>query len=415
MSSKRRQQQKRVKGNNDEDNEDTKNHREQRRYIFDIVNDTDLNRIVSLQRATGYHHDKPPTAPGWRVLHLYLEALSVSATGIVFILLFPLWFALGHPRVTVHLCLVMSLAQLATSVIKDLAQVPRPFYPPVIRVGGNSYKAEMSFPSGHSSGAVLLAYINARFINEIYFSSPSSSLSSSNNVLVVAVGVAYVLQVAFSRVYLGMHWPRDIVGGLLVGIVIATIHGGFGGDAFLDSLLASVNLHAGIAEFLLSVALPTLLIGMSFLIFHPTPDAACPCILDTARFIGAALGAIFGVWAHGVADGAAVTSFLPMSKHINGFGGANDIPYSPPAESWPEALALMVLYMALMVVNEIVVKSVLEKLVLPKILGKDRMMKRHWTAVYVWARFFSHVAFSFALLFQAPLLRYIVEYYFTLH
>jgi membrane-associated phospholipid phosphatase len=251
-----------------------------------VANESQVQNIVKLQRATGYHTDKPPTALGWKMMNLFFEAISVTATGVVFILLFPFWFSLGQPKVTTHLCLLMSCAQVCTSLIKDVVQLMRPPFPPVVRIGGDNYKKEYSFPSGHSSGALLLAYCNTKYAVSQFGADP---------LLCYSLGVLYVISVGFSRIYLGMHWQKDVLAGVAIGTVIAISHH-YGVEQFLDSFVLN-------SDYLLPFnAIGSFVIGLSIVIFfHPTPAVACPCYLDTARFVGAALGAIFGVLVHGVA------------------------------------------------------------------------------------------------------------------
>jgi undecaprenyl-diphosphatase len=134
------------------------------------------------------------------------EALSVAGRlgllwiGIALVLctLYRRWGVLGLTIVAV------ALADVTATGLKGLFDRPRPplRYPnqdPLVAVPDTA-----SFPSGHAAtsfaGATILAFAFPRLAPPFY-------------VLASAVG--------FSRVYLGVHYPLDIVGGAVLGTLIA--------------------------------------------------------------------------------------------------------------------------------------------------------------------------------------------------
>jgi undecaprenyl-diphosphatase len=72
-----------------------------------------------------------------------------------------------------------------------------------------------SFPSGHAMGSIacygMLAFIAIRLARQPW-----------QRVLVGVLAVALVAGVALSRVYFGVHFPTDILGGLLAGAIWLT-------------------------------------------------------------------------------------------------------------------------------------------------------------------------------------------------
>ena len=74
-------------------------------------------------------------------------------------------------------------------------------------VKGVELHKEFSFPSGHTATAFTVFFIACLAIQKWW---------------VLPLGFAYALLVAYSRVYLAQHFPRDIAGGML--IAVATIY-----------------------------------------------------------------------------------------------------------------------------------------------------------------------------------------------
>jgi undecaprenyl-diphosphatase len=69
-----------------------------------------------------------------------------------------------------------------------------------------------SFPSGHSMGSIacygMLAFVGIRLLN-----------SRSGKILLAIAAVLLVLGVGLSRVYFGVHYPTDVLGGYLAGAI----------------------------------------------------------------------------------------------------------------------------------------------------------------------------------------------------
>lgn len=95
------------------------------------------------------------------------------------------------------------LADSASFAVKDVVHRPRPFtaHPQIhpLYVVHSS-----SFPAGHAAtafaGATLLSYFTRR-----------------GRVALFALATA----IAYSRVYVGVHYPSDVIGGAVIGVAIA--------------------------------------------------------------------------------------------------------------------------------------------------------------------------------------------------
>jgi undecaprenyl-diphosphatase len=84
-------------------------------------------------------------------------------------------------------------------------QRARPHLIPRLMRGGGWY----SFPSGHSTLAPLVFGLGA-----LIWAAP---WPRSRRIALLTITAALSVLIAYSRVYLGLHWPSDAVGGLLLG------------------------------------------------------------------------------------------------------------------------------------------------------------------------------------------------------
>jgi undecaprenyl-diphosphatase len=150
-------------------------------------------------------------ARGWLTTHhttlldIVMVALSVAGRGGLLWLLIGAVIALTNRRLVpgvFQLALAIGLASLTVdAVIKPAVARARPFERAAdIRVIDRRPESG-SFPSGHAANAFAGAYVLAR--------------------LWPAAAVPFWMlaaAVAFSRIYVGVHYPLDVIAGALVGL-----------------------------------------------------------------------------------------------------------------------------------------------------------------------------------------------------
>jgi undecaprenyl-diphosphatase len=102
-------------------------------------------------------------------------------------------------------------AQVASEVVKQIVNRPRPEL-----VTHHDLVYSSSFPSGHSLMAPVVYLTLAAIV--------SAGSARRSIKLTLLVGAALlVIAVGISRVYLGVHWPTDVLAGWTMGSLIAWI------------------------------------------------------------------------------------------------------------------------------------------------------------------------------------------------
>jgi len=146
---------------------------------------------------------KVPTAFDW--LMLSLPWLGTNLTLLPIIALFSLWLwrKKGRGDLALQLVIVSLGSLIMNAVLKDLFNRPRPN---LWQLRGQY--AWASYPSGHAIVCTAVFFTIALMLyRERGWRWP------------FAVATTLMAVVLYSRLYLGVHWPTDVVGGLLLGIV----------------------------------------------------------------------------------------------------------------------------------------------------------------------------------------------------
>jgi len=104
----------------------------------------------------------------------------------------------------VFLILAPSLGGLLNKFLKWIFKRERPDILPIITEHG------YSFPSGHSMGSLLFYGSAAYVLLHIWKSAGIKAVT-------IIVACLFILMIGISRIYLGVHYPTDVVGGYAVG------------------------------------------------------------------------------------------------------------------------------------------------------------------------------------------------------
>ncbi len=142
----------------------------------------------------------------------YLDHTSLPTFGSI-----PVGFAViglaTDDRAVFEVGLLSAVAQISslgmTVLVKELVGRPRPFESlPEVRVKHRWSAIGSSFPSGHASQAFAIATIfSLRF--------PKGS--------VIIPSILWATAIGYGRIFLGVHYPSDVAGGMIIGITAGLI------------------------------------------------------------------------------------------------------------------------------------------------------------------------------------------------
>lgn len=160
-----------------------------------------------------------------------------------YIMVLPLFFWLWDKDKAIKLLFILLPSLLLNFYIKEMFHTARPIGVALIEQGG------FAFPSGHAQGSVTLWLMLAMLIRNKWM-----------NILAIIM----IILVPLSRLYLGVHYPVDILGGLLIGAFLVLIYDKYLFDNFKDYLSAKTAIS--------KASLLTIMI-IFFAILYPADDA----------------------------------------------------------------------------------------------------------------------------------------------
>ncbi len=156
--------------------------------------DTEINLIKNVQNLPGRHLNKVKNI---------MSLISAPFHCKFYILIVLLLYMIG--KIHTNQVFILCSSQFIIFTIKYIVKRKRPFeVDNKIKLLEPMSFDEYSFPSGHTLNAFLLAYMIRK------------NVGLNINIIPYMVGI--------SRVFLGVHYPSDVLGGLILTKIILHLH-----------------------------------------------------------------------------------------------------------------------------------------------------------------------------------------------
>ncbi|MHC1748751.1 MAG: phosphatase PAP2 family protein [Cellulosilyticaceae bacterium] len=192
------------------------------------------------------------------VLTAFMEAITSMAESLFIVILIAVLYWCIDKKRSLRIGWIVLFSAGINGIVKNIVRMPRPFQKGVTSPIRVQTATSYSFPSGHTQLATTFW---------------GSSMMILKGNFTYIVGTALILLTAFSRLYLGVHWPTDVIGGIIFGVVSLII-----GLKLIDEKATITKVHV---------------IGVSIAFIVCT---AMPIDADLAKTIGALWGLTFGAY-----------------------------------------------------------------------------------------------------------------------
>jgi membrane-associated phospholipid phosphatase len=137
---------------------------------------------------------------------IFMQIASLLGQTEVYLCILPAIYWLYDPRLGIRLALINSCSGWLNDILKQFLHLPRPYWiSHDVRMLDLYPDISFGFPSGHSQ-------IPVSFFGMIGYWVKSTGLWVLICILLLAIGL--------SRVFLGVHFPLDVIGGWSIGIAI---------------------------------------------------------------------------------------------------------------------------------------------------------------------------------------------------
>jgi membrane-associated phospholipid phosphatase len=162
-------------------------------------------------------------------LTFVMRIITAMGSWVVFLLFLSFLYWCVDEKKGLHLFLMFIISLWINMSLKFFLDQPRPFFEGYDPSVGIIYERMGGLPSGHAQNTLVIFFILASWIKK--------------NWAYVCIAVLCIL-IGFSRIYLGVHFPTDVIVGWIIGGIV--LCGYFLLNARIETLIKNGGFRAGV-------------------------------------------------------------------------------------------------------------------------------------------------------------------------
>jgi membrane-associated phospholipid phosphatase len=177
-------------------------------------------------------------------LIVIMRAITNIGSAAVYMALLPFVYWCVDEKKGLRLAVTLLISAWINLALKNLLDQPRPFFESYDPSVGMITEIMGGFPSAHAQNSLVVWMIIA-----------SWGIPRLSRVVRFCIAAVLCLLIGFSRVYLGVHFPTDVLGGWLLGGLILAVYFAAGKFAAGNRIEAWIESHSPRAGLIAAAAI----------------------------------------------------------------------------------------------------------------------------------------------------------------
>src|SRR3989338_7529834 len=140
-------------------------------------------------------------------IFIFISLISSTKSYFIIVPIVAAFFYFKNYRKEAFFTFFVVLGNIFNPIIKNIVNRARPTGDIVNIL---ETKTNSSFPSGHAMGAIILYGFLIYLVWKLPF---------QHKKFITTILVSFIILVGISRIYLGVHWPTDIIGAYIIGFI----------------------------------------------------------------------------------------------------------------------------------------------------------------------------------------------------